>query len=192
MHKFNPAHIERLINGTRLREVKPRKLLLEAGLTRGQVFIDVGCGPGFFTLPAARIVGPRGLAYAVDTEPLMLDELTKRNPPSNVKCLLSRESSVPLPDNTGDFLLLVHVLHEAEDIGAFLLELKRLLKPGAKLLVIDWKKRVEERGPPIWDRLTLKELMALLREAGFRGVKSVPFKNNPSHYRVMARKACAW
>ncbi|MFQ5353387.1 MAG: class I SAM-dependent methyltransferase [Thermodesulfobacteriota bacterium] len=188
MHKFNPAHIERLLNGSRLREVRPRQLLLDAGLRRAEVFIDIGSGPGFFTLPAARIVGPGGVAYAVDTEPRMLDELKKRKPPANVKCILSSESSVPLPDNTADFLLLVHVLHEAEDRVAFLLELKRLLKPGAKLLVIDWKKRKEEHGPPIWDRITLKELTQELKQAGFSGIKSLPFKNNPSHYRVIARK----
>jgi len=188
VHKFNPQHIERLLGGGRQREVKPRQLLLEAGLRSGQVFIDIGCGPGFFTLPAARIVGVKGEAYAVDTEPLMLVELKKRNPPSNVKCVVSDESSVPLSDNIGDFLLLVHVIHEAENKNAFLLELKRLMRPGAKLLVIDWKKRNEEHGPPIEDRVTIKELKSLLNEAGFRGIKSVPFKNNSSHYRVIARK----
>ncbi len=188
MHKFNPAHIERLLGGGRLKEVKPRQLLLEAGLRRGRVFIDIGCGPGFFTLPASRIIGAKGMAYAVDTEPLMLAELKKRNPPSNIKYVVSRESSVPLPDSTADFLLLVHVLHEAEDRYAFLMELKRLMKPGAKLLVVDWKKRREEHGPPICDRITLKELMALLKETGFKGITSKPFNNNPSHYRVIARK----
>jgi len=188
LHKFNPAHIGRLLGGGRLRDVKPRQLLLEEGLKRGDVFIDIGCGPGFFTLPAARILGTKGLAYAVDTEPRMLTELKKRNPPANLKCILSSESVVPLPDNTGDFLLLVHVIHEAEDKAAFLRELNRLLKPGGQVLVIDWKKRHEEHGPPIWDRVTLKELTALLKEAGFKGIKSKPFINNPSHYRVIAKK----
>ncbi|MFQ5480869.1 MAG: class I SAM-dependent methyltransferase [Thermodesulfobacteriota bacterium] len=188
MHKFNPSHIERLLGGGRQREVKPRELLLEAGLQRGQVFIDIGCGPGFFTLPAARIVGKSGLAYAVDTEPRMLSELKKRNPPLNIKRILSGESSVPLPDNIGDFILLVHVLHEAEDRAAFLLELKRLMKDEAKLLVIDWKKRREEHGPPMEERITLKELQSLLKKTGFSSIKSQPFIDNPSHYRVIARK----
>jgi len=187
MHKFNPHHIGKLLNGKRVKEVKPRQFLLEAGLLRGHVFVDIGCGPGFFTLPATRIVGAKGVAYAVDTEPLMLVELKKRNPPANVKCILSKESSVPLPDNISDFLLLAHVLHEAENMPAFVLELKRLLKPGAKLLIIDWKKKREEEGPPMEDRLTIKEVKGLLKEAGFIRIKSSSL--NPSHYEVSAIKA---
>jgi len=186
MHKFNPNHIGRLLSGKRVREVKPRQFLLEAGLLKGQVFVDIGSGPGFFTLPAARIIGAKGVAYAVDTEPLMLTELKKRNPPANVKCIVSKESSVPLPDNISDFILLAHVLHEAEVKSAFILELKRLLKPGAKLLILDWKKKREAEGPPIEDRLTIKEVKALVKEAGFVRIKSTSL--SPSHYEVSAQK----
>ncbi len=186
MHKFNPSHIGRLLSGKRVREVKPRQFLLKTGLARGQVFVDIGSGPGFFTLPAARIVGARGVAYAVDTEPLMLEELKKRNPPANVKCILSRESSVPLSDNISDLLLLAHVLHEAEAKSVFVLELKRLLKSGGKLLVLDWKKKREEEGPPIEDRLTIKEVKEILKEAGFVRIKSRSL--NASHYEVSAQK----
>jgi len=186
MHKFNPDHIGRLLSGKRIREVRPRQFLLEAGLGRGHVFVDVGCGPGFFTLPAARIVGAKGRAYAVDTEPLMLTELKKRRPPANVQCIVSAESDLPLSDNISDFILLAYVLHEAEDKTAFVLELKRLLKPGAKLLILDWKKKNEAEGPPVEDRLTIKEVKALLKEAGLVRVKSAPL--SPSHYQVSAVK----
>jgi len=184
MHKFNPHHIARLLNGRRLREVKPRQFLLKAGLCKGQVFVDMGCGPGFFTLPAARIVGVKGMAYAVDTEPLMLESLKKRNPPANVRCIVSAESSVPLPDNISDFILLAHVLHEAGDKLAFVFELKRLLKTGAKVLILDWKKKKEAEGPPFAERLTIKEVKALLKEAGFVCIKSTSL--NQSHYEVSA------
>ncbi len=186
MHKFNPNHISRLLSVKRVREVKPRQFLLEAGLSSGQVFIDIGCGPGFFTLPAARIVGAKGLAYGVDTEPLMLTELNKRNPPANVKCIVSKESSVPLPDNISDFLLLAHVLHEAEVKSSFILELKRLLKPGARLLILEWKKKKEAEGPPVEERLTIKEVKALVKEAGFIRIKSRSLSS--SHYEVSTQK----
>ncbi len=186
MHKFNPEHIGRLLSGKRTKEARPRRFLLDAGLGRAQVFVDIGCGPGFFTLPAARIVGKSGVAYAVDTEPLMLEELKKRRPPANVRCIVSNESSVPLSDNIADFLLLAYVLHEAEVKSAFVLELKRLMKAGAKVVVLDWKKKKEAEGPPVEDRLTIKEVKALLKGAGFIRIKSKPF--NPSHYEVSAVK----
>jgi len=167
-----------------MREVKPRQFLLEAGLCKGQVFVDMGSGPGFFTLPAARIVGVKGMAYAVDTQPTMLEELKKRNPPANVICVISAESSVPLPDNISDLTLIAHVLHETEDKSAFVLELKRLAKTGAKVLILEWKKKKETEGPPLSERLTIKEVKALLREAGFIRIKSGSISQ--SHYAVSA------
>ncbi len=186
MHKFNPEHTAKLLAARRMREMKPRQFLLNAGLGRGDVFLDLGCGPGFFTLPAARIVGPRGIAYAVDTEPAMLAEFKKRNPPPNVRFIVSSESKVPLPDGTADFLLLAYVLHEAEDSGVFAAELRRLMKPGAKLVVLDWKKKREDQGPPYEDRLTMKEVKTLLKEAGFRKIRSSSI--NLSHFEVSAEK----
>ncbi len=184
MHKFNPEHTARLLSGRRLREMKPRQFLLREGLGRGDVFVDVGCGPGFFSLPAARIVGKHGVVYAVDTEPAMLAELQRRNPPENVRCIESSENSVPLSDGVADFLLLAYVLHEAEDKGKFLKELRRLMKKGAKLIVLDWKKKHEEEGPPYEDRLTMKDVRALLTGAGFSRIRGGSI--NPSHYGVSA------
>jgi len=169
-----------------MREMRPRQFLLREGLGRGHVFVDVGCGPGFFTLPAARIVGPRGIAYGVDTEPAMLAELRRQNPPANVRCIESAENSVPIPDGTADFLLLAYVLHETEDSEAFLKELMRIMKKGAKLVILEWKKRREEEGPPYEDRLTQRQVKDLLREAGFGRIRSESI--NPSHYEVSAIK----
>ncbi len=51
----------------RLTWQNPDTILTEAGLKPGDTLIDLGCGEGFFALPAARIVGPRGKAYGLDT-----------------------------------------------------------------------------------------------------------------------------
>jgi len=50
----------------------PYKILERAGLKPGQNVLEVGCGPGFFTIPAAHIVGEEGKVYAVDTHPLAI------------------------------------------------------------------------------------------------------------------------
>ncbi len=56
----------------------PYRLLEVAGIKSGQKVLEVGCGPGFFTIPAAKIVGEEGSIYAVDTHPLAIKKVKKR------------------------------------------------------------------------------------------------------------------
>jgi ubiquinone/menaquinone biosynthesis C-methylase UbiE len=186
MHKFEPAHTARLLSAEREKALSPKRLLEEAGLKAGDTFIDVGCGPGFFTMPAAAIAGEKGKVFAVDTQQDMLDQLKARKPPKNVILLKSRESSVPVDASSADLVLIAFVLHEAERKTIFLREIKRITKAGGTVLIIDWKKKREEHGPPVEERLTAKAVEELLRGAGFRGVKASSL--NASHYRISARK----
>ena len=78
----------------------PYKILQAAGLKRGQKVMEVGCGPGFFTIPAAKIVGDGGLIYAVDTHPLAIKRVEKkiaRENINNVKPILANASNTGLP-----------------------------------------------------------------------------------------------
>lgn len=187
MHKFNPEHLERLMSEEREKELSPEKILREAGLKPGQIFADIGAGPGFFTIPAARIIGPSAIAFAVDTQAEMLIDLRdRRNPPDNVILMKSEEYEIPIGDFEADFALLAYVLHETPDKVRLLSEIRRVLKPGATLLVLDWVKKAEEKGPPLEERISDKEARAFVEEAGFDVVQLSPL--NPSHYRIIARR----
>ena len=61
-----------LDEATRRSWFNPETILETAGLRSGMVFVDVGCGDGFFTIMAAQVVGPKGMVYAVDTDPFMI------------------------------------------------------------------------------------------------------------------------
>lgn len=186
-HKFDPAHIEKLLSSERQSDLRPEELLRAEGLKEGDFFADIGSGPGFFTIPAAKIVGPQGVAFAIDTQAEMLIYLRDRlEPPENVVLLKSEEDSIPLGDSEADFALLAYVLHEAEDKAAFLREVRRVLRPSGKLLVIDWKKQAEEKGPPLEERLSEADSIGLLQKAGFS--KPEASSLNPSHYKISATK----
>ncbi len=185
-HKFDPQHIEKLLNAERVKDINPKELLASTGLKPGQVFADVGCGPGFFTLPGAELVGAGGRVYAIDTQQEMLDALKNRNPPPCVYIVRSEEETIPLKDAEADFVLLAYVLHEAQDQTAFLKEIMRILKVGGRLLVIDWKKLKEEKGPPVEERLTEEQTEGFLKKAGF--VNSLTSSLNQSHYKIVAFK----
>ncbi len=145
---------------------------------------DIGCGPGFFTLSAAKIVGVDGKVYAIDTEELMLDELNKKDTPGNVTTLHSDEHRIPLENDSCDFALLAFVLHEAMDKGAFLNEAKRLLRVDGRLLIIDWEKKIEDRGPPAEERTGREEAACLVETAGFTMEEMGNL--TPSHYTIRA------
>jgi len=186
MHKFNPAHIEKLLRADRLGATAPEELLRSLGLKEGGTLADIGCGPGFFTIPGAAIVGPGGVVYAIDTQQEMLEALKGQSPPANVVAVKSTEHSIPIEGGAADMALIAFVLHEAIDRKLFLDEVKRVVKKGGVIAVLDWKKQAEEHGPPAEDRLTEAEVEALLGEAGFSRIDSASL--NRSHYRVSALK----
>ncbi len=187
-HKFDPANREFLVSEER-EEVLPAEETLRAfDVQPGWAVADVGCGPGFFSLPLAQLVGSAGTVYAVDMEPKMLESLKGRASEAgvaNVVPVESTEDRIPLPDASVDFAFLACVLHELAGLGT-LLETRRILRPGGLLGVVDWKKIDQDVGPPIEHRLSAEEAAMILREGGFR--PEGPFDATPFHYGFTARK----
>ena len=98
---------------------------------------DVGCGNGYFTLPALDVVGAAGKVIGLDTSEEMLERLkiraaSVRN--GHLELKKSGEYSFPLEEKTGTFALLSFVFHEVDDPGRFVRETMRVLKKGATLL----------------------------------------------------------
>ena len=138
----------------------PGELLTGAGIVEGTTVVDLGCGPGFLTFPAAEIVGSEGHVYAVDIESKMVDlvraEAADRGL-SNLTTLRTNGDRVALTDGIADFAICGLVLHYMDDDDAragVLRDIPRLLKPGGKLLLIDRP-------------LGFENLSELLRDAGF-------------------------
>ncbi len=185
-HKFSPQSIERLLSDERYSHIKPHQFLRDCGLERDMQVADVGCGPGFFTIPASNIVGRGGLVYAIDVQEEMIRMLKRRTRRKNIVPIVSQEHRIPLDARSVDFALLAYVLHEAEDKGRFLKEVKRIMKKGACLVVLDWKKKREKDGPPFHERLPLREARRLVAEGGFSMDRVTSF--GTSHYIISAIK----
>ncbi len=185
-HKFDPARRARLEDPDRLRLLPARDLLIGAGLREGMTVADIGCGPGFFTLPAAQIVGPAGRVFAIDISQEMLEAVREKAGAAglrNIETALAEESTVPLADGAVRFALLAFVLHEAVQPEAFAREVVRILTPGGRLLLLEWKKEETPAGPPLRDRLTPEESAGWLAGAGLQIVER--FEANAYHYGVI-------
>jgi len=111
--------------------VNPYKLLNAAGLKPGQKVLEVGCGPGFFTIPAAKIVGEKGKVYTLDVNPVAVETVRrkiKENNLKNVQVLLADASETGLPDKSIDVAFLFGVIHALDNVDAVMREMHRVLK----------------------------------------------------------------
>jgi ubiquinone/menaquinone biosynthesis C-methylase UbiE len=114
----------------------PCKALSAAGLASGQRVLEVGCGPGFFTVPAARMVGARGVVYALDISPLALARVQEKIDEAqvaNVKTILADAARTGLPGESFDLIFVFGFRHAFGDQGRIQVELHRLLKPAGVL-----------------------------------------------------------
>ncbi|MGC8897625.1 MAG: class I SAM-dependent methyltransferase [Bacteroidota bacterium] len=129
----------------------PYKLLKAAGLKPAQRVLEVGCGPGFFTIPAAKIVGEKGIIYALDIHPLAIKRVQKKirtERVGNVQTVLADATQTGLPDKSIDVAFLFGFVHHAKALESILLELRRVLKPDGMLSIektpwLSYKKLVE-------------------------------------------------
>ncbi len=184
-HKFDPSKAALLDEEERRRVLPPEGILRRIGLRRGAAFADVGCGTGYFTLPAAELVGESGVVYAIDVQEEMLKLLAGRmGERANIRPVKSQENSIPLPGGCVDVALLGLVLHELEGDGT-LREVGRILRRGGTLGVVDWKKESGDKGPPVEERISREEAAEMLKKAGFAVVETFEL---PLHYLLVARK----
>lgn len=116
----------------------------------------------------------------------MIEVLRRRDLPPQVTARLSEENRTPLPDASVDLALLAFVLHELDAPLAFLTEARRVLRPGGRLVVLEWVPRVEAMGPPLDERLPIDQSRETLRRAGFT-VLEEGLANASNYFLVVGR-----
>jgi ubiquinone/menaquinone biosynthesis C-methylase UbiE len=186
-------HIDRvkfLMSEERKQQHNPQTILNKAGATKGMIIADLGSGPGFFTIPMAQMTGEKGLVYAVDSDQAMLNGLKENIAksevnPNIIKIVNCDVCNTGIPKESVDLVLFANVLHEVEDKKAFFQEVRRISKPSAYIVDVDWKKVQTEYGPPIKDRLSEDEANRVLTENGFSLLKQIDI--GPYHYELICK-----
>lgn len=128
-----------LINPLRRWLENPEKML-RPYITRGMTVLDVGPAMGFFTIPAAELVGETGKVIAVDIQGEMIEALKKRAEKAGVAGRI--DARVCAPDDIGvsegiDVCLAFHVVHEVPDPRRLFSRVRAVLKPGGKVLLME-------------------------------------------------------
>lgn len=117
----------------------PRRLL-EPYVREGMVALDFGCGPGFFTLELARLVGSSGRVIAVDLQPAMLERVRVKAQGTELEPRITLHQCQPNRIGLStpvDFALAFYVLHELPDPAALLTELRSLLTSHGRLFIVE-------------------------------------------------------
>jgi protein-L-isoaspartate O-methyltransferase len=162
----------------RIAEEQPDEMLAALHLAPGMSVADIGAGVGYHALRMATIVGAAGRVYATDVQPEMLtmlrEEITKRHV-VNIVPVLSGDTATGLPAGSIDLALMVDVYHELGQPERFLAALKEALKPGGRLVLVEF--RGEDPSVPIKTehKMTAEQAMGELATAGFTLVERQEF-----------------
>jgi ubiquinone/menaquinone biosynthesis C-methylase UbiE len=173
--------------------IDPFKLLEDTGIRAEMTVADFGCGTlGHYVFPAGRLVGPQGRVYAVDILKSVLSGIESRvkmESAGNVTTVwgdLERERGVNLPDGSVDLGLIINNLFMSSQHAALVKECARIVKPGGRMVVVDWKPSGSVIGPPPASRVAPDEARRLAEGAGLVFEKDL--SPGEHHYGMLFRK----
>jgi len=168
------------------------RVLQGTGLKSGDKFLDVGCGDGYFSIAAAKIIGNKGKVYAIDSYEgsiVVLQQQIQRENIRNIEAIVADVTQkMPLPKAIIDVCLMANVMHgflANGEVPSVMTEIARVMKVGSTLAVVEFQKVAGPPGPPISIRMTPEELENLVSGYGFKKAKVVEV--GPIHYAAMFR-----
>ena len=176
-----------LDEATRRSWYNPEAILVD--LKAGMTFADIGCGDGYFTVLAAKIVGAKGKVYAVDIDPSGVEKLkesAKAQGLTNIAAQVGEAEETVFCRGCVDFILLSMDLHDFRDPAKVLCNAKEMLNTTGLVVDLDWKKTSMPFGPPVAIRFSEEHVAGLLRTVGFTIVDVSDA--GPYHYVVTARQ----
>jgi ubiquinone/menaquinone biosynthesis C-methylase UbiE len=149
----------------------PDAILKSVGLHPGHIFVDVGCGDGFFAVPAARIVGKKGKVLAVDSDPnaiASLKEKSLRLDLKNIETRVGAAEDTIFCEACADIVFYGIVLHDFRNTAEVLANAREMLRPEGRLVDLDWKKQPMDLGPPLDIRFSEEQAVKLIEQAGLK------------------------
>jgi ubiquinone/menaquinone biosynthesis C-methylase UbiE len=180
--------MDRIPSGNKL--LNPIRLIARADIGARQTVADFGCGSsGVFALQAAKAVGDKGVVYAIDVMKSALASVISQSHMqglNNIKTVWSNiemYGATQVPSGSVERGLLINVLFQTKKHLETLKEVKRMLKPGAILLVVDWKPHGAPFGPLEKDRVPAEQVKRLAGDLDFKLLEE--FEAGPFHYGLL-------
>jgi ubiquinone/menaquinone biosynthesis C-methylase UbiE len=152
-----------------------RDIISRLNLKGNEVFMDAGCGDGHVSMEAYDMMGSDATIYAVDIYGPSIEDMEKEVEEKGIKNIIPIQSNIAeritLEDDTVDICLLINVFHHfvaMEENDEAIEELKRIIKPGGKIAVMDYKKMDTGYGPPLRVKSSPEELEEMFAKHGLK------------------------
>jgi arsenite methyltransferase len=171
IHQDPKAYIAMLENPQRDAEQKPEEVVKTLNLKEGAAIADIGAGSGYFSFRLARQTGASGRVYAVDINPDMILHMNRHireTKIKNVTTVLSDPDNPLLPDNSIDQFFVCNTWHHVSNRPHYLALMKKMLKQGGRIAIIDYKKEKLPVGPPPEMKMAREEVIKEMQDAGFK------------------------
>lgn len=173
----------------------PLRVLQEIGVEPGMRVADVGAGDGYFTLRLAEAVGASGEVFASDIDADALRVLEERRDSAgaeNVRIIQGFEDDPLLPDSTIGLVLIVNTIHLVDNPKVFLGNVRRSLKPGGRVVLVQWSAEKLDSEAVGWDatdraRYTLRTNLRTIYDGGLEVVRILGFLPMQNIYVCEAR-----
>jgi len=142
---------------------KPHAVVMALDLKPTETVADIGAGSGYF---ARRLALHASKVYAVDIDEKLL-AIVRSKAPANLQTILAAPDDPHLRPNSVDMIFFCDVLHHLENRAAYYVKLAKVLKPGGRVVVIDFYKKPLPVGPPESMKLSDQEVIVEFQKAGF-------------------------
>lgn len=178
-----------------------KRLLAPARLQLGESVLDVGCGTGTLAIAAKRQVGSSGSAFGIDPSPEMIARARSKasKAKSDVAFDIALAEALPFPDARFDVVLSTVMLHHLRRSvrEQAVREMKRVLKPGGRLLAVDFAGASSNGKGPLahfhrHGHVRPQDLVDLVSDTGLRIVESGPLRMWALHFVLAAAAPSAW
>jgi ubiquinone/menaquinone biosynthesis C-methylase UbiE len=168
---FPPQDLGLLEGPDREKYQRPDQIMDHLGIGEGSLVADLGAGGGWFTIRLARRVGPNGRVYAQDIQPEMIGSIERRvqreGLKDRVEMVLGKASDPNLPVPV-DVVLIVDAYHEMTDPVALLKNVRKSLRPGGRVGIVEASKAGHGPGPPMEERVDPETVIRDAEMAGLR------------------------
>lgn len=182
--RFDPEKAQSLMREERRKALPPEETIKHLQIDEHDTVADLGAGNGYFAIPIAKQTDNQ--VYAIDIEPKML-EMLKDNAAeaqvANIQYVESDLNRIQLDDDVANKVMISLVMHEVPNPDQTLEEIRRILQPAGKMLVIDWEAVEMEDGPPLHHRISSRTMKNVLERNGFH---AEVITLSPEYYAVKA------